>query len=187
MRTEEPLPNHPGEVLGQLLQFTVRNAILVFLLGMISRLPQFRQLFYRPLGETKSQLWFTGYWGIAGVLATKISFASAYVPFLAGRYGGRLPGLCVGLLSGTVLLWADASLPSIFVHIAGGLLGGLLHNRLPAGRSTPTWVAFAAGLVSVFGLDAPDKIGFWVPMIIAEKRSTWCHRHHLSGDSVQFG
>lgn len=158
------MPGHPQEIVSQLLQFVARNAGLVLLLGMISRLPPFRHLFYRQLEETKTQVWFTSYWSIAGLLATKISFGSAYVPFLAGRYGGAPAGLSVGLVSGAFLLLSGGSLPSGILHVVAGGLGGLLQSRLTTGKSSPTWVAFAAGFLSVLALDLPDRIGTWVPM-----------------------
>jgi LytS/YehU family sensor histidine kinase len=155
------MPGNPIELLGQLLQFTVRNAALVVFLGLISRLPMFRRLFYTTAEDSKTQVWFTTFWSIAAVAATKIAFGSAYVPLLAGRYGGRLPGFSVGLVAGGWLLLSGASMPAVIVHVLAGVVGGGLHLKLPSGLKTPGWVALTAGLLSFLGLDDPNRPGAW--------------------------
>lgn len=150
-------------MLKQLVQFVLRNAALVLALGLISRLPIFRKLFYQSVEQSKARIWFTSYWAIAALLATQISFGSAYVPFLAGRYGGVLPGATVGLFSGGWLLINDTSMPAVVVHVLAGGLGGLLQSRLALGKASPGWVALLAGFLSLLGLDHPESPGGWVP------------------------
>ena len=156
------MPANPTELLGQLLQFTVRNAALVVFLGLVSRLPIFRRLFYSNHENGKTQALFTTFWSIAAVAATRISFGSAYIPLLAGRYGGPLPGLAVGFVAGGWLLISNAPGPTVVMHVLAGVVGGLLHSRLTSTLTTPGWVALIAGLLSFLGLEDPNGSGSWV-------------------------
>ncbi len=155
----------------QLVQFLARNAGLVLVLGLVLRLPPFERLFYHDSQDEKTQVLFTLFWSLAAVLATYIAIGSAYVPLLAGRYGGLRPGLVVGLLVGGTLNVQGGSLATVMLHLGAGLLGGFIRSRLEAGQPSPWWLALVAGLVSLVAMDVPDHPGDW--LVIQAASGDW--------------
>lgn len=158
--------------------FVVRASLLVLLLLVISRLPFFRQLFYRRDTDERTQALFSVFWMVPALVAPWLTLTSAFVPFFAGRFGGLGPGYAVGAVAGACLAFRGASIPVVLLHVAAGILGGLLARRLGPGRTSPIWLAPAAAAISLVAMDVPGHPGRWLtPRLL----------HSLPGDLLRMG
>ncbi|MBT9589112.1 histidine kinase [bacterium] len=154
----------------------VRASVLVFLLFVISRLPFFRNLFYRNDLDSPTQALFSLFWMVPALIAPSLTMTSAYVPFFAGRFGGPGPGYVVGAAGATWLAWKGASLPTVALHVVAGLFGGWLGSRLGPGRSSPWWLAPAGAILSLVAMDPPDRPGSWLlPSLLSAPPLTLVH------------
>ncbi len=146
--------NYTGIILLQLFE---RAALLLICLFLLSKLPNFRQIFQKEVLDTKDRIIlsviFSGFAILGTYTGINVEGSLVNVRIIAVVSGGILFGWPVGLITGVVsglhryLIDIDGvtSVPCLITSIIAGILSGYIHSRISRKRR---WiVGIAAGMI----------------------------------------
>lgn len=174
-----------------LLQLLERAALLLMTLFVLTRIPRFKEIFQKGAYASQELAIATVIFSVFAIFSTysgiKVEGSLVNVRIVAIMSGGILFGPWVGMITGLISgvhrflidIGGVTSVPCLITSITAGIVSGIIHRRVPAGRRWQAGILAGMGCEALtmllivvmahpmlLGIEIVSKIGF--PMIVSQ-------------------